>query len=133
MRPQSIKQQTVSYTQLEKQGLVGMIERSDDLLKLLQERGFISIEGKFTSIFSFFLEKLEVRKIEYQLKWFANDDSHLHPNTEINLPYFIDDRVLSPNGLRGEREIRPPHSRLKRYPYEPYSVAVKHNPFFTYG
>jgi len=129
MRPQSVKQLTVSYTQLEKQGLVGMIDRSEDVLKMLEERAFIIIEGQFMSIYSVFLEELEVRKIEYQLKWFANGDLHSSPNTEINLPHFIDDRVLLPNGQRSERQIRPPHPRYKKYEYEPYSVAVRQNPF----
>lgn len=129
MRPQSVKQQTISYTRLEEQGLVRMIDRSEDVLKMLEERAFISIEGKFMSIYSVFLEKLEACKMEYQLKWFANGDLHSSPHTEINLPHFIDDRVLLPDGRRGERQIRPPHSRYKRYEYEPYSIAVLQNPF----
>lgn len=31
--------------------------------------------------------------------------------------------------VKDEREIRPPHPQLKRYSYEPYRVAVAHNPF----
>lgn len=130
MKSQAVKEPIIRYTELEQKGLVEKLHQGDDVLRLLQQRGFICVEGKL-SVFQFaLLETLEANGIEYQLKSFGFDDWHPNPEIEISLPHFIDDRVLLPDGTRGGREIRMPQPTYRTFIYdEPYSVVKKGNAF----
>lgn len=130
MKRQAIKEPIIRYIELERKGLVGKLHQGDDVLRLLQKRGFICVEGKLSAFQFALLEALEAAGIEYQLKSFGFDDWHPNPEIEISLPHFIDDRVLLPDGTRGEREIRIPQPTYRTFIYdEPYSVVKNGNAF----
>lgn len=130
VKRQAVKEPIIRYTKLEQKGLVEKLHPGDDVLRLLQQRGFICVEGKL-SVFQFdLLETLEANGIEYQLKSFGFDDLHPNPEIEISLPHFIDDRILLPDGTRGGREIRMPQPTYRMFIYnEPYSVVKKGDAF----
>ena len=119
MRRQSVTAPIIRYTELEERGLVGMLQKDDDLIRLLLERGFISVEGKGTGAPFSFMEELEKEGIEYQMKSFGLDDLHPNPHSEFNLHHFVDDRVMNQEGFRVAREIKPP----QLVPCNPYKIT----------
>ncbi|MDW2886689.1 hypothetical protein [Exiguobacterium artemiae] len=130
MKRQAVKEPIIRYTELERKGLVEKLHPGDDVLRLLQQRGFIYVEGKISAPQFVLLKALEANGIEYQLKSFGFDDGHPNPEIEISLPHFIDDRVLLPDGTRGGREIRMPQPTYRTFIYDtPYSVVKKRNAF----
>lgn len=131
MRKQSVRAPLVRYTELEEQGLVEMLHEGDDLLRLLQERGFICVEGKVTFAPYRLMLDLEKEGIEYQVKSFGFDDLHPNPHSEFSLPHFIDDRITNAEGFREERRIKPPNFVPHHSFNMTFSEAAAYAPFLT--
>lgn len=130
MRRQETKEPPVYYTELERRGLTGMSHKDDDPLRLLRQRGLISVELHRGRRFDYDLAtELEHERIEYQVKSLGPDESSLCPRLEFSLPHFIDDRVLLPDGRRGEREVRPSERLALQHYFGKYSEVVKLSPF----
>lgn len=131
VRRQSVRAPIIRYTELEARGLVEALYEGDDLLRLLQERGFICVEGNVRSAPFRLMLGLEQKGIEYQMKSFEHDDFHPNPHSEFSLPYFIDDRSTNEEGFRVAREIKPPRL-IPRNPFEiTFSEASEMAPFLT--
>lgn len=130
MRRQETKEPLVYYTELERRGLTGMLPKDTDPLQLLRQRGFISVELHRGRRFDYDLAtELEHEGIEYQVKSLGPDESNPCPRLEFSLPHFVDDRILLPDGHRGEGEVRPSERLALHHYFGKYSEAVKLNPF----
>lgn len=126
MRRQKTKEQSVYYTELERRGLTGMLPEDADPLHMLRQRGFISLVVHRGRHFDYdFATELEQEKIEYQVKSFGPDELYPFSHLEFSLPHFIDDRVLLPDGRRGEREVRPSKRLTRQRYFGKYSESVK--------
>lgn len=131
VRRQSIRAPIIRYTELEETDLIEKLDEGDDLLRLLQERGFIRVEGKANRTPFRLMLELEQEGIEYQMKSFGCDGLHPTPHSEFSLPHFIDDRVMNEEGVRVGRQIKPPHL-IPRNPLEiTFSEAAEMAPFLT--
>ncbi|ASI36865.1 hypothetical protein A0126_18800 (plasmid) [Exiguobacterium sp. N4-1P] len=132
MRKQSVRApRVVRYTELKEQGLVEMLHEGDDLIRLLQERGFICVEGKVTFAPYRLMLELEEERIEYQVKSFGVDDVHVNPHSEFSLPHFIDDRIINVDGFREPRRIKPPNFVPRNIFDMTFSEASAYTPFLT--